>query len=350
MEEDYIRIFSQTAIADCVSKEQKLIGVKKMASVEELLMVLYNHSLSSVPVIDTEIGKGRVIGFVDTNDVLALLVKLCEKIESPDFDLRLLSIAFLHTTVSNIMDLSKKDEFTVVLEEQSLMEILKLYAKGVHRVALLSVFSDIEDIVSQSNVIRFLSDNLSVLGPLETVSIGDLLPYLVQKESVVVSYGDELVIHSLRKMHQNHVTAVPILNRTNLEITGTLSINDLNGLKEDNIDILLKTTNEFLGCKMNHQIEQNKNKPSHPVILKLDNTFRDAIQMLAQYKIHRIWVVDDFNRPISIVSLTDVCSIITNPPTFTTSHKSHSPSKNNNLNEDNAKIVENDDSKQQHSH
>ncbi|KAF2074460.1 hypothetical protein CYY_004242 [Polysphondylium violaceum] len=312
--EDYYKIFHQTAISDIISKEETLIGINKNSSVEELLSVLFKYSLSSVPVVNDSTGKSRVIGFVDTNDILTLLVKLYEKVNEQgvnEDDIRLLSIAFLHTSISNIMDISKKDQFTVVLEEQSLLEVLKLYSKGIHRVALLSVFSDIETIVSQSNVINFISNNVSLLSGVKDLKISQLLPMLVSRESLITTKDSDLTICSFKSMKTNHVSAVPVLD-SNKSIVGTLSINDLYGLKERKVNqALLKPTLEFI---QNKDTDPNKNKPLNPVVLKLDDTFKDAIELLSKYKVHRVWVVDEHNTPLSVISLTDICNIIVNPP------------------------------------
>eukprot|EP01133_Synstelium_polycarpum_P015289 gene15289-18102_t len=280
--DECFKVFSQTSISDIIKKDT-LVAVNKTASVEEVLKVLHQHSLTSAPIIDPDTGRNRVIGFVDTNDVLALLVRLCEKVDVANMELRLLSIAFLHTSVSNIMDLSKKDQFVVCLEEQSILEVLKLYAKGIHRVALLSVFSDIEDI---------------------NTTIRDLLPILVGPEEVVTVNHSDLAIESFRKMNQRKVTAVPVLNETQ-QVVGTLSINDLSGLNEDNIDLLLQSTDRFIS--RNNDIEPNKNKPSHPIVITLDQTFREAIKMLSEYKVHRPNFIVFFNE------IGQVFALLVNP-------------------------------------
>ncbi|GAM28030.1 hypothetical protein SAMD00019534_112060, partial [Acytostelium subglobosum LB1] len=311
MMEDYQKVYTQTSISDIIKKET-LIAVEKTATVQELLAVLHKHCLTSVPVVDSDTGKNRVIGFVDTNDVLALLVKICENASVCHHAMRLLSIGFLHTTVSNIMDLSKKDQFTVVLEEQSLFEVMKMYARGVYRVALLSIFSDIEDIVSQSAVISFIADNVSVLGTLKNKTILDLLPQLVDKADVISTQASTLVYDTFKSMHHHGVTAVPVLSDQTGQIIGTLSINDLSSLKEDNMDLLLQSTERFIS--RNDMLDPNKHKPSYPIIISVKDTLTHAIEMLAKYKIHRLWIVDEHRKPISILSLTDVCKIITEPP------------------------------------
>ncbi|KAK5574937.1 hypothetical protein RB653_010191 [Dictyostelium firmibasis] len=311
MTEDYLRLFSQTAIADL--DKNTMISIKKSEDVEKLLSVLYENSLSSLPVIDGE-GK-RVIGFVDTNDVLSLLTKLKLTSESTEDDIRLYSIGFLNSNVNNIMDEKKKDQFVVVLEEQSLFEVLKLYANGVHRLALLTVFSDIENIVSQSNVIKFLNNNLSVLGPLGDTKIGSTLikPFLPSKESLITTKSSTLAIDSFKIMNTHKCSAIPVLEDSTNKIIGTLSVNDLYGINQSTIKLLLNTTVEFIDFD-NNKIKSNKNKPNHQIVLKLGNTFKEAIQMISNNKVHRIWIVDDNNVPISLISLTDICKIIVEAP------------------------------------
>ncbi|KYQ90236.1 hypothetical protein DLAC_08838 [Tieghemostelium lacteum] len=320
MEQDYFRILSQTAIADIINRDSQLITIKKSQDVEELLKKLNEYSYTSLPV--TESSNSRVIGFVDTNDILTLLIKLFEKIDSSEGsqltsggtdDIKLLSIAFLHSSVSNIMDISKKDEFTVVLEEQNLLEVMKLYSRGLHRVALLSVFSDIREIVSQSNVIDFISRNTSLLGRLELMPIQILFDqHVIVTRSQLIETNENLsAITSFRLMNQYRVSACAVVDDHN-NITGTLSINDLAGLNENNLDLLLKSTKDFIS----RDNQLNKNKPSEPIVLSLNNTFKDVIMTLSQKKVHRVWIVDQSKCPISLISLTDVCKIIISPPNY----------------------------------
>ncbi|EGC40456.1 hypothetical protein DICPUDRAFT_96258 [Dictyostelium purpureum] len=356
--DDYIRIFSQTAIGDIIEKDQ-FISIKKTESVEKLLELLYQHSLTCLPVVEGgEDGeRTRVVGFVDTNDVLQLMSKMFDTIDknSTDENIRLFSIAFLYSNVHNIMNVSKKDQFQVVLEEQSLLEVLRLYSTGIHRVALLSVFSEIENIVSQSQVIKFLSKNLSVLGEtLEFATIRELLPFLTPKESLITTKASTMTIDSFKLMNLHKISAVPVLNDNDNKIIGNLSINDLYGLKESTIKLLLEPTLSFLNINQNNQhnnndLLQNKNKPDHPVVLTLNDTFKDAIERVSQNKIHRVWIVDDNNVPISLISLTDICKLIVESPycdiieeekskeRYQQQHEDNSNNSNNNSNNNKAR-------------
>ncbi|KAM9973076.1 hypothetical protein ACTFIR_012450 [Dictyostelium discoideum] len=336
MTEDYIRLFSQTAIADL--DKNTMVSIKKSEDVEKLLSVLYENSLSSLPVIDGE-GK-RVIGFVDTNDVLSLLTKLKLSSDSSDDDIRLYSIGFLNSNVNNIMDEKKKDQFVVVLEEQSLFEVLKLYANGVHRLALLTVFSDIENIVSQSNVIKFLNNNLSVLGQLGDTTIGSALikPFLPSKESLITTKSSTLTIDSFKIMNNHKCSAIPVLEDSTNKIIGTLSVNDLYGINQSTIKLLLNPTGEFINLD-NSKIKSNKNKPDHQIVLKLNNTFKEAIQIISNNKVHRVWIVDDNNIPISLISLTDICKIIVEAPYLLL--EDQQTNNNNQRNSDNSTTTQN---------
>jgi CBS domain-containing protein len=50
---------------------------------------------------------------------------------------------------------------------------------------------------------------------------------------------------------------------------------------------------------------------SKPAItVTADSTFDEVVKILAENKIHRVWVVDD-GKPVGLVSTTDIMKILT---------------------------------------
>ncbi len=47
-------------------------------------------------------------------------------------------------------------------------------------------------------------------------------------------------------------------------------------------------------------------KSLHPVTVTEWSTFEDVVLKLAATRVHRVWVVDDDNKPIGVISLGDV--------------------------------------------
>ena len=47
-------------------------------------------------------------------------------------------------------------------------------------------------------------------------------------------------------------------------------------------------------------------RTARPVTLRQDSTLEQAMAKAAIAKVHRLWVVDDKNRPVGCVSLTDI--------------------------------------------
>lgn len=62
-----------------------------------------------------------------------------------------------------------------------------------------------------------------------------------------------------------------------------------------------------------HKIRQHNNKLKDFILTcKLDTKLKDVVQLLAREHIHRVFVVDENNKPCGVASLTDICSELFN--------------------------------------
>ena len=72
-------------------------------------------------------------------------------------------------------------------------------------------------------------------------------------------------------------------------------------MTQENFNDLLLPVVEFL----------KKTKRLHaPIVVRAETSFETIVLKLAVTKVHRVWVVDDYERPIGIVSLTDVMRLL----------------------------------------
>ncbi len=48
----------------------------------------------------------------------------------------------------------------------------------------------------------------------------------------------------------------------------------------------------------------------HPVTVTFETTFEHLLLKLCGYHIHRVWLVNEFNQPIGVITLRDVLKIM----------------------------------------
>jgi len=209
----------------------------------------------------------------------------------------LLENKFLHHTIADLPDRSDNNLFAAVVEEEKASRLLKLYALGVHRVGLINLQGEMTTIVSQSDLIRFLNNSKQLLGESVNKSIREL--GLIKESELKVVTTDQPAIDAFRMLASMNISAAPIINSQG-SLVGTLSVSDLRALRNDPLSTLLQPVRDFKELGEGHI----------NVVCGPDATLSDVLTMLAGTQVHRIWVTNNFNEPVSVISLTTVCECI----------------------------------------
>jgi len=101
------------------------------------------------------------------------------------------------------------------------------------------------------------------------------------------------VLECIEEIAKHKVSAVPIVNTRN-EVVGNLSISDI-VRKIHKPEDLVVPIKDFLNTPL-----------AWPVTTTPSCTFAKVIRQINAELLHRIWVVDDQNKPRGVVSLTDI--------------------------------------------
>jgi len=152
-------------------------------------------------------------------------------------------------------------------------------------------------LLTQSYFIQFLSQNLNhASGPicdktvheLEIISKGlaDQIPYT----SNAIDAYHEIFIQRL--------SSIPIVDEHSKFIT-SLSVSDLRGLSEDNIQNLVLPVLEF----------KEKHKKV-AITITANALFETVVMKLATNAVHRLYVVDSVGTLKGVVALTDICKAL----------------------------------------
>lgn len=290
-----------------------VISVASTASVVEALQVLSSNNILSAPVFEME--TNSFLGFVDMMDLLANVVSFYKERDSFDSrkdedvpvswcrnieTLQQRGEEFAKQPITALIDKSRVDEYCPVSHHGTLFQVMEdVLSQNVHRVPVFDNSDKVYNILSQSDMIQYLYENIRDVG----IARFDTVEKLNLGTPVVISMSARAkAIHAFFLMLYNRVSAVAIVSG-NGELVGNLSASDLRGLDQNSFSQLLTPVMEFVKSVKRHR---------GLITCKKDSTLESVLSKLANNRVHRLWTVNDQNCPIGVVTLTDIMKLFSN--------------------------------------
>ncbi|KAJ3120407.1 hypothetical protein HK098_004636 [Nowakowskiella sp. JEL0407] len=126
----------------------------------------------------------------------------------------------------------------------------------------------------------------------------------IAKQKRIISVQDSMTaIAALRTLYVNQVTAVAVVDKHG-SLVANLSASDLRGMKKATLESLTLNVFEFLETYAKRTSTQIKADQLKTVTE--DSTFYDALAMITNSYIHRVWITSDDDKPVGVVTLTDI--------------------------------------------
>jgi len=291
--------------------QNALVAISGETTLRAALQVMKANRILSLPVekmqIDKDDGKlyQQIMGVVDTVQILAYIAYFCGSVKKED----------AVKEMENKLDIPMKDlvgmyskEGTRVWRYDSstpLSIVIRHMSSGVHRCLITTNVNVVCNIISQRDVISFVLKHLnkiprdladSTVQALKMVNpqerkVGHCT---VAKPELVSAPKDMLLVDCLRMMEREEITAIPLLDDDGL-LYGTLSASDLRGVDaEDLCSCLFQPASHFVKTQRT------------AVVARPSVTFVDLLKLIEVHHVHRVWIVDDSNKPIGVVSLSDI--------------------------------------------
>ena len=290
-------IFSKTTIGDIVSKFPDIISVTKSDTVGSSLKLLKEKDINALGVFDNH--HDCFIGLVTVFDIMTYISFGAYKIDAtPDTIEVGKALDTLIGDVTGVFheETNKVWNFNADLPLEKLLEPM---SKGVHRVVINMPDGSFK-LISQHDIVNFALDNCNSFPltftskTLEELDIGD--PSITHVCSVS---NQKSALHAFRTMEKVNHSALPVIDSDSGSIIATISSSDIRSVELDNINILLKSSIDFLKCIYSDNIEK-------PLTCTRTDTAVDIMKKLVQNHHKHVWVVDSENRPVSSVSLSDI--------------------------------------------
>ncbi|KAL4419761.1 hypothetical protein ABPG75_006859 [Micractinium tetrahymenae] len=341
------------------AKPPELIKFSTAQTVGEAMKVLAAYNILSAPVSDA--ATGEYVGMLDVADVLGGVVRgvypeLLEKgfLEQHKrlsiSELQSVGVDFNARKLSNLLhggDLWFKGD-----TESNLLEVVETgfrvrvppkvhtphhHLKVHHRVAVFDILPGeqtpdgpvpewhITDIISQTDVLRFLTSHIDRLDPAFNFPVSKLGLVTNDVQTVTASTP---TLAAFALMHRKGLSGVGVTEAAGGPLLGNLSMSDLRGLTPERFGALALPVGSFLllqkGCGLRWEDCLTESLPAaikegrwHEALAALplvtctpETPFKEALGQLVDHHKHRVYVVDGEGRTIGVVTPTDVLRMV----------------------------------------
>lgn len=315
MSESVLSLLKKYTVADLVAedKAQEVLVLYTGTSVREGLEQMKAKGCTSAPVKDFE--SRQYIGMLSVLDVVSFAIDALggwhalKRREFREFA-SLVGHAFFETDVGEIAGKTHTGPFPYIPVNYTHVTLDKLFeqvfAREIHRVPIADATESIVHILSQSNAVRFVHKHIGEMKRAgETI---EELGMIGGRGTVVTVRDDTRAIEALRVILSNKVQGVAIVKHTDGTIVGSFSASDLKLLTEDGFQYLTRPVVEFITivrAQAHHRTDAIIHVPK-PVTVTASATLAAVVKTVVEHKIHRVFVVDEENKPIGIVTLTDI--------------------------------------------
>jgi len=282
-----------TPIRDLVNDLPALVSVKTTDSVKHTLDVLLQGDFRAVGVYD-EPGD-CFLGLVTVFDIMTWVSLGAYGITEIPTEIKIRQS--LDQEIGNIQGIFHEETKRIWSfdEDVPINKVLEPFSKGVHRAIVVRADGTYR-MISQIDVVRFGYNNKAsfpdLAKTLEDLNLGD-----PTNSKVISLTTDEIALFGFRKMEMANHSAVPVVDPSTGVIQATLSASDIRGVAPENIHNVLLPVKSFLDSLQTFH---------EPVTCKSSETLEAVIGRILQNKVHRSWVVDEQNRPVATVSLSDI--------------------------------------------
>eukprot|EP00009_Paramoeba_aestuarina_P006754 CAMPEP_0201523648 /NCGR_PEP_ID=MMETSP0161_2-20130828/20684_1 /ASSEMBLY_ACC=CAM_ASM_000251 /TAXON_ID=180227 /ORGANISM="Neoparamoeba aestuarina, Strain SoJaBio B1-5/56/2" /LENGTH=309 /DNA_ID=CAMNT_0047922833 /DNA_START=67 /DNA_END=996 /DNA_ORIENTATION=+ len=276
--------------------------VKDQQPLEEVVNLFAEKKITSAPCVSSD---GAVLGYIDMLDIVTYIVsvspdKWCldhQQLQSLETAGRAISCV----AAEEIKNASGRDPYVPVYETDPATECITHFANGVHRICIVDSSGTPKHSFSQSDMAKLLSEELKKSHS-KAISAKSIKELGLGCWSTPVTCGEkDTVLKALEILSDKKISALAVV-KENGTLSANFSATDLVGLYRKQLPDLLMPVNDYL--------TKYSEKATNPVTIRHDTSLLQAVQTMAEEKIHRVWVIDDDFKPVGVVSLTDVAGFI----------------------------------------
>mmetsp|Transcript_34021 Transcript_34021/g.46564 ORF Transcript_34021/g.46564 Transcript_34021/m.46564 type:complete len:337 (-) Transcript_34021:89-1099(-) len=211
-----------------------------------------------------------------------------------------------NTPVGELLQASKSSAISFPLNEEfSLYTVTEILAfSGSHRLPILNDHKKVVNVITQTMILRHINTQISFLPPSimkkpirEFVSLG-----------VDTIEEDARAIKACQLMSEKNLVSLAIVNLSGV-LVDVFTVKDLRGIGLDGQQIWRLFMPILVYKRKQTEFFPNL-VPSALICAKMDDTFESILQKFVSNRIHRIFVVDDEDKPIHQISLSCILKVV----------------------------------------
>jgi len=304
--QELFKMLLEMKVQELKPEEGKIFVCQRTDKIVDVWKGLIRHNFLSVPVIQTT--KQKYFGFVDVADIVHFFVenfgssqmrgvddfwKLIEKEEH-----------FISRQVRDIMKypLSRRNPFHPIPVDYSLFSAVEALARepSLHRVPIVDENRTLVGLISQSRLITFFKEHMQTLGNKKNKPLSLIKSLFHEVYSVK---HEDTSLDAFKLMITKNVSGVAVVDKMG-KLVGGLSLRDLKAIHTDGSMFwrLHEPVYTFL-----EKMKKDFKGVSDPMVhVKPEDTIERVINLLAENKVHRVYIVDVDMKPIGCCSIKDL--------------------------------------------
>lgn len=179
--------------------------------------------------------------------------------------------------------------------------------QGLRRVAVVDAKRSLLNLITQSQLVSFLDQNVDLLGAKGRKTL-DACPHF--KKAVITIKESDKAIDGFRLMNRHNLNGIGIVDETG-RLKGNLSTRDLKVISgEARLFWRLNQTVKNFVLHLRQEFQTTHGRPQRLVYAHMSDTLIGVIKKLEFHKVHRLYIVDERRQPIGLVSLRDLLAEI----------------------------------------
>ncbi|EGC36431.1 hypothetical protein DICPUDRAFT_151118 [Dictyostelium purpureum] len=313
-----VDFLKQTSIKEII-KPKEMVIVRSSSKYIDTMELMSEKHIYSAPVLNED---GRVSQVIDLLDMIHFIIEFLGlnipenlkklKNQPREFTDILTSSGnlFSTSTIQTVIGDRKIDKLVACRENTSLYDIILTFNDQISKVFVLDRKSEIINLISPTDILAMVAQNIHVLGTTRFRTIQNLGVAVPFKRTYI---KDERVILILKDFIDNNFNAAPIVDDDN-KLIANFSISNIKNLNQNFDDLMLPVKDflEYQNIREKKKYITGLHESSlHPLTVSTNDTLENTIFKIVATKVHRLWVVNDQNTPIAMVTIDSILKIIT---------------------------------------
>jgi len=290
-------MLASTTAGTLVADKSHTFTAQSTESIETVLTKLRVHGLLSLPVMGEN---NQLLGIVSIMDLLVFLA-WGPYFEEGELDThKVTSLTNVHRPITDVMGLSAEGRKLWVVEPTlRLSKLVEPFSSGIHRVLVPQMDDGRKTayrVLSQSDVVAYIYKHKKEVEHIVRLTLNEIG---FKVKPVVSITSDTPALEGFKSMSLDKVPAVAVVE--NNKLIANLSASDLRSINPDHLKKVVAPVKEFL-LTLHGSIRP-------PLTISLESTLDQAMELLVNEEVHRLWIVNDNETPVGCFSLTDVIRV-----------------------------------------